>query len=157
MGILDRLKRAKQTSKEECSGLVNNAKKNSMTAIEYAKSFQKEFDYSKRSIGELEEILNYYSKDLEKSKPTENQVWSMSLIFGSYLGEVMLKNGLSEIGYCWGIQNIGDIPLLIAGDEKYIAPVDKVYKRLVNGAEDNVISFYQLIMKEGCCESKTGY
>ena len=43
MGILDRLKRGKRTSKEECSGVVSNAKKNSMTAVEYAKSFQKNF------------------------------------------------------------------------------------------------------------------
>ena len=108
-----------------------------MTAVEYAKSFQKEFNYSEMSIGDLEEILDYYSKDLLESRPTENQVWSMSLIFGSYLGEVMLKNGLSERGYCWGIQNTGDIPLLMAGDEKYITPVDKVYKRLVQRIINN--------------------
>ena len=149
MGIFDKLKRGKQTSKEKCSGIVSNAKKNSMTAVEYAKSFQKNFDFSERSIGDLEEILDYYAKDLLESRPTENQIWSMSLIFGSYLGEVMLKNGLSKRGYCWGIQNTGIIPLLMAGNEKYITPVDKVYKRLVNGAEDNVISFYQMAMEEG--------
>lgn len=110
MGILDRLKRGKRTSKEECSGIVSNAK---------------------------------------KSRPTENQVRSMSLIFGSYLGEVMLKNGLSERGYRWGMQNTGNIPLLMADDEKYVTPIDKIYKRLVNGAEDNVVSFYQMMMEEG--------
>ena len=104
MGILDRLKRGKRTSKEECSGVVSNAKKNSMTAVEYAKSFQKNFDFSERSIGDLEEILDYYAKDLLESRPTENQVWSMSLIFGSYLGgsdvkkTVFLKEGI--IGEC---------------------------------------------------------
>ena len=41
MGILDRLKRGKRISKEECSGIVSNAKKNSMTAVEYAKSFKR--------------------------------------------------------------------------------------------------------------------
>lgn len=149
MGILDRLKRAKQTSKEEYSGIVNNAKKNSMTAVEYAKSFQKEFNYSEMSIGDLEEILDYYAKDLLESRPTENQVWSMSLIFGSYLGEVMLKNGLSKRGYHWGMQNTDNIPLLMADDEKYVTPIDKIYKRLVNGAEDNVVLFYQTMMEEG--------
>ena len=149
MGILDRLKRGKRTSKEECSGVVSNAKKNSMTAVEYAKSFQKNFDFSERSIGDLEEILDYYAKDLLESRPTENQVWSMSHIFGSYLGEVMLKNGLSKRGYHWGMQNTDNIPLLMADDEKYVTPIDKIYKRLVNGAEDNVISFYQMMMEEG--------
>lgn len=149
MGILDRLRRGKQPSKEECSGIVSNIKKNSMTAVEYAKSFQKNFDFSERSIGNLEEILDYYATDLLESRPTENQIWSMSLIFGSYLGEVMLKNGLSRRGYRWGMQNTDNIPLLMADDEKYITPVDKVYKRLVNGAEDNVVSFYQMMMEEG--------
>ena len=37
----------------------------------------------------------------------------------------------------------------MAGNENNITPVDKVYKRLVNGAEDNVISFYQMAMEEG--------
>ena len=37
MGILDRLKRGKRTSKEECSGVVSNAKKNSMTAVLFGK------------------------------------------------------------------------------------------------------------------------
>ena len=149
MGNLDRLKREKRTSKEECSGIVSNAKKNSMTAVEYAKSFQKNFDFSERSIGDLEEILDYYAKDLLESRPTENQVWSMSHIFGSYLGEVMLKNGLSKRGYHWGMQNTDNISLLMADDEKYVTPIDKIYKRLVNGAEDNVISFYQMMMEEG--------
>ena len=52
MGILDRLKRGKRTSKEECSGIVSNAKKNSMTAIEYAKTFRKEVRIVERSISE---------------------------------------------------------------------------------------------------------
>ena len=57
MGIWDRLKRGKRTSKEECCGFVRNVKKNSMTAVKYAKSFQKNFDFSARSIGDLEEII----------------------------------------------------------------------------------------------------
>ena len=149
MGIFDRLKRGKQTSKEEYSGIVSNARKNSMTAVEYGKSFQKNFDFSAKSIGELEEILDYYAEDLLESRPTENQIWSMSLIFGSYLGEVMLKNGLSKRGYHWGMQNTDNIPLLMADDEKYVTPIDKIYKRLVNGAEDNVVLFYQTMMEEG--------
>ncbi len=47
------------------------------------------------------------------------------------------------------MQNTGNIPLLRADDEKYVTPIDKIYKRLVNGAEDNVVSFYQMMMEEG--------
>lgn len=146
MGIFDRFNRQKKENNNNEIEIM--AKKNSATAIDYAKDFDKEFDYSKKSIVSLEEILDYYSNDISKSKPTENQIWSMSLIFGSYLGEVMLKNGLSEKGYLWGKSNSSNIPLLIKEDGSYITPNDKVYKRLVDGNVDSVISFYELAMEE---------
>ena len=127
--------------------VTENAKQNCNTAISYAKSFEKDFDYSRNSIKDLEEILDYYSKDISQNRPTEHQIWSMSVIFGSYLGEVMLKNGLSEKGYKWGQDNTSDIPLLINAAGGYVTPNDKVYKRLVNGTEDNVIYFYDAIME----------
>lgn len=121
--------------------------KKSNIAIKYAKSFQKKLDYSQKSISDLEEILDFYSEDIFKSKPTENQIWSMSIIFGSYLGETMLKNGLAKKGYKWGKDNSSNIPILYKSESDYlIAPNDKVYKRLVNGKEDSVISFYDVCM-----------
>lgn len=144
MGLFDKFKKD-NIQKVEIENIV---KKNSNTAINYAKSFEKEFDYSKNSIKDLEEILDYYSNDISKSKPTENQIWSMSVIFGSYLGEVMLKNGLLKKSYKWDKDNNSNIPLLVANDGSYITPNDKVYKRLVNGKEENVISFYDVIMEK---------
>ena len=41
--------------------VTENAKQNCNTAISYAKSFEKDFDYSRNSIKDLEEILDYYS------------------------------------------------------------------------------------------------
>ena len=87
MGIFDRLKKRNTDNKNNEIEIL--AKKYSATAIDYAKDFNKKFDYSKNSIVELEEILDYYSNDISVSKPTENQIWSVSLIFGSYLGEVL--------------------------------------------------------------------
>lgn len=114
------------------------------TAVDYANSFSKSFDYSKYSISDLEEILQYYHEDVAKSMPTENQLWSMSCIWGAYLGEVLLSNGLEKIGFEWNITEDSTIPVLKRNDE-IIAPIDKVYKRLVNGSEDNVISFFDVI------------
>lgn len=127
--------------------IENSIKKNSDTAISFAKDFQKDFNYSKESIDDLEGILDYYSNDILKSNPTENQIWSMSIIFGSYLGEVILKNGLFEKGYRWRKDNFSDIPILVADGGWHITPIDKVYKRLVNGKEDSVISFYKVAME----------
>ncbi len=143
MGIFDKFR--KPDPKLSQAQII--ARKNSDTAVDYAKSFQKEFDYFPDSIADLEEILEYYSNDISESKPTENQIWSMALIFGSYLGEVMLRNGLSEKGYAWEMDGSSAIPLLGNVDGKYLAPVDKVYKRLVNGGEDNIVSFYDIFME----------
>lgn len=142
MGIFDKFRR--KGNKDDT--IENSARKHCKTAVDYAKSFQKKFDYSPDSIKDLEEILEYYSNDISVSQPTENQIWSMAIIFGSYLGEVMLKNGLGEKGFHWGKDENADIPLLSDQNGNFITPNDKVYKRLVNGAEDNIVSFYDIIM-----------
>lgn len=146
--MLEVMKNYWKSMAEEMEAEVGNDKsvieKHSDTAVEYAKSFEKDFDYSKDSIKDLEEILDYYSNDIRKSNPTDDEIWSMAVIFGSYLGETMLKNGLSEKGFHWGTDNTSDIPLLMF-DSKYITPIDRVCKRLVYG--DSVVQFYDFFMK----------
>ena len=96
MGLFDMFKKPKQTANNMNHEWTDYAQKMCATAIEYANEFNKTLDYSENSIVDLEEILDWYSKDVSVSKPTENQIWSMAIIFGSYLGETLLKNGLSE-------------------------------------------------------------
>ena len=148
MGLFDMFKKPKQTANNMNHEWTDYAQKMCATAIEYANEFNKTLDYSENSIVDLEEILDWYSKDVSVSKPTENQIWSMAIIFGSYLGETLLKNGLSEKGFVWGKEPSSNIPLLIRNDSAYLTPNDKVYKRLVNGSEDSVISFYRFATKE---------
>ena len=148
MGLFDMFKKPKQTANNMNHEWTDYAQRMCATAIEYANEFNKTLDYSENSIVDLEEILDWYSKDVSVSKPTENQIWSMAIIFGSYLGETLLKNGLSEKGFVWGKEPSSNIPLLIRNDSAYLTPNDKVYKRLVNGSEDSVVSFYRFATKE---------
>lgn len=148
MGLMDFFKRKKVTTSDNDNRWSLYAQKMCVTAIEYANEFNKKLDYSENSIADLEEILDWYSKDIAISKPTENQIWSMSIIFGSYLGETLLKNGFSKNGFEWGKESSSSIPLLIRKDGSYLTPNDKVYKRLVNGSEDSVVSFYRFATKE---------
>lgn len=120
------------------------------TAVEYASDFRAVFDYSNESIESLEGILDYYSNDLRQAQPTENQIWSMALFFGAYLGETMLRNGLADKGYEWSVEDGSSYPVLSLASGYTAAPIDKVYKRFVNGAEDNVVSFYSYGMEEFC-------
>lgn len=123
------------------------AKKMGQTAVEYAKDFNINFDYSEKSIADLERILDYYHKDISASKPTENQLWSMATIFGAYLGETMLNNGLEEGGFAWGLDAEYNIMLLVGENNSYMTPIHKVYNRFINGPEDSVISFYDIMME----------
>ena len=148
MGLFDMFKKPKQTANNMDQEWTLFARKNCIAAIEYANEFNKKLDYSENSIIDLEEILDWYSKDIPISQPTENQIWSMAITFGSYLGETLLRNGLSEKGFIWGTEPSSNIPLLLRNDGAYLTPNDKVYKRLVNGSEDSVISFYRFIAKE---------
>ena len=58
----------------------------------------------------------------------------------------MIKNGLLKNRFFWKTDNNSNIPVLSDDCGNHIAPVDKVYKRLVNGMEDNITSFYKFIM-----------
>ena len=143
MGIFDMFKRQKPSAKNENNEWAAYAQKMCATAIEYAKEFGKTLDFTENSITDLEEILDWYAKDRLVSNPTENQILSMAIIFGSYLGETLLKNGLAQKGFAWGIDAFSNVPLLIKDDGSCLAPNDKVYKRLANGSEDSVISFFR--------------
>ncbi|MBO9605565.1 MAG: hypothetical protein J7639_06425 [Paenibacillaceae bacterium] len=129
---------------------------NSQTAVKYAKSFGKTLDYSEASIKDVEEILDFYSKDLNPGffkrtirkisgkQPTANQIYSMATIWGTYLGEVIRIYHSNNCDWC--LDNVfgdGEVLHLQIGQTK-VFPIDKAYKRLINGAEDSVISFYDL-------------
>lgn len=130
----------------------NNNEKNSMsinyegicdTAIKYAKDFEKEFDYSRQSIESLDDILQYYYEEIQKTNPAEKSIWKMAVIFGVYLGESLLKAELTSQGYIWSIDE-DNVPRLKKDNNFIMSPVDKVYKRLKNGPEDSVLSFYNI-------------
>jgi len=131
--------------------------RNCKTAIEYGKSFGKNLDYSESSIEDVEEILDFYSKDLNPGyvksfvrkvtgkKVTVNQIQSMATIWGVYLGEVVRIHSSSNCN--WFVENVfgdGEILHLQIGQTKAF-PIDKVIKRLRNGPEDSIVSFYRVI------------
>ena len=145
MGLFDVFKGRKQNAEKQSSEWAARAEKMCAHAIEYGNEFNKNLDFSENSIADLEEILDWYSKDIAISKPTENQIWSMAIIFGSYLGETLLRNELAKKGFAWGTEASSDIPVLIKDDGSYLTPNDKVFKRLVNGSEESVVSFYRFV------------
>lgn len=111
-------------------------------AVGYAGAFSKTFDYTTKSVEDLEEILQHYHADMVRSAPTDRQIHSMALIWGAYLGETILRNGGTEAGYAWS--TVEGRPVLQKPDAWEIAPVGKIEKRLRTGPEESVTSFYNM-------------
>ena len=122
-------------------------------AINYAKNFKKELDYSDRSIKDLEEILEYYYRDIKpgsfteffkkkekKKKPTVNQIYSIATIWGIYIGETIRKKTPNNA--FWEKEET----LYLKSGETKIYPIEKVYKRMKRGSKDSVSEFYDLII-----------
>lgn len=111
-----------------------------------------ELDYSPESVKTVEELLAKISPQLRRSwfrrlfriGLSEAAVDTICKMFGGYIGEVVRR----KRGGVWQIvQNpIGDenVIALVNGDDK-IFPPSKVFKRLVNGDEDDVWFYFQVV------------
>ncbi|MBD7913267.1 MULTISPECIES: hypothetical protein [Clostridium] len=114
-------------------------------AVEHGQSINKNLDFSDKSIVEVEGILDYYSKDLKNSdearKPTDNQIKSVATIWGIYLGETMRRK-VGE-GCIWEYNKEQGFYITVNGADAF--PINKAYRRIVLGSEDNIISFYEII------------
>ncbi len=111
-------------------------------AIEHAKQLGiSTLDYTSESIEDVEAILRYIHSHIENLKEQEDTLWDFSTHYGIYIGEVMLKNTLSELGFEWYYD--GNMHILKNGSN-IISPITKVYKRITNGDDDNVRIFYKV-------------
>jgi len=115
-------------------------------AVTIANAYDTNLDFSEESITSLENLLDGFAKGIPMHKPSEEHICNISMIFGTYLGETLLKNGLAEKGYYWDIVKLSPFPVLTHENGNILTPNNKVYKRLVDGEEDNVVSFYKFAM-----------
>lgn len=111
-------------------------------AIKFALQFGKSFSYKAEDIDAMEEILEIIHNDYIEKAIKDESVEKIAISMGIYLGQVMLENKLSECGYEWVIDE--NQPCLAKNDANKMFPVTKVWKRIVNGIEDNVKSFYDI-------------
>ena len=122
-------------------------------AVSAAREMNITLDYREESIEQLEKILTHLYDQrpvfLGKAAPGEEdpvqkQIDSMSRIWGGYFGEVIRR--------CWGGEwTLETYPGTVAPvvtidvDGARIFPAMKVYRRLTNGASDDIAQFYRLI------------
>ena len=60
-------------------------------------------DYTAESAKGVDEILENYHDNIENygGADGEKTLWNAAVMFGAYIGEVLLRQGLSEKGFAW--------------------------------------------------------
>jgi hypothetical protein len=116
-------------------------------AVETARNdFKVNLDYSYDSVERVEDILG----QIRESKPTDAEERRHAVRFGAYVGEVMR----AQTGGTWEVIVMKPDKPGLTGEHLVIKhpdggitfTVDKAYKRLTNGEQDNVWFFYQVIV-----------
>jgi hypothetical protein len=123
-------------------------------AIELAGKMGEKLDFSEDSLKKVEDILEKYHNDIPKGFikrmfkkcPTQEEIIQIAKVWGGYIGEVMHKSFGGE----WTLEDLfgeKNLIVLTVGETK-IFPVAKAYKRIVNGKEDDIYFYYEVIKKE---------
>lgn len=108
-------------------------------AVQTAREFRAHLDYSEQSLLEVETILNRLADGAPSDDMTE-----VCKMWGSYLGEVVRR----RFGGEWTIETypgkqFATLTLSVGGTKLF--PTMKVHRRLTQGQDDNVWSFYKMV------------
>jgi hypothetical protein len=125
-------------------------------AIEAARAnYQIDLDFSDESVKQVEEVLaRVYSavrrgwfRNLFRTGLNADQLDTICKMFGGYIGEVIRR----KHGGFWSVIDSptgeGKVICLERGDDKIFPPA-RVYKRLTNGAEDDVWFYFQVVTSD---------
>jgi hypothetical protein len=109
-------------------------------AVQEARQFNAQLDYSENSLIEVEMILAQLAGRASASEPADE----MCKMWGSYLGEVVRR----RFGGEWSVETYPGKPfatLTLSVGANKLFPSMKVHRRLTHGENDNVWSFYKMI------------
>jgi hypothetical protein len=126
-----------------------------LDAVDHARSrFGVELDFTPASIEHVEAILAKLHSSiprglfrLVKRGPSEDTLDQLCKMYGGYVGEVFR----SQRGGTWRYDREvlpGHLVIALANGDSRIFPPSKVRKRLDNGPEDNVWSYFRVFMNE---------
>ena len=121
-------------------------------AVDFANlKFGMTLDFSSESIEKVEQIADtlYQARPrgflarIFRRGPSDADVEQICKMLGGYIGEVFRRNK----GGDWAIHP--DFNALgVQRDQAWIFPPSKVHKRLANGPEDNLWSYFRVVLDE---------
>ena len=107
-------------------------------AVSFARKSGVELDYTNESIERVEKLLSQFYDEFQVGQPpAESEYASVANTFGPYVGNTLIRN----LGKGEWIKGAGDAWVVLVDDHQYLFPA-KVYRRLKNGPEDNVVALY---------------
>ena len=112
-------------------------------AVEGAKIWGLELDYSAESLESLEKLAHLLYREHRIHSIPEHILDGIAELYGAYLGEVLLRSGLKELGFAWTEGEDGEIG--IGREDCWMGPMTKVYKRITLGPEHDMMSFFEVM------------
>jgi hypothetical protein len=125
-------------------------------AVDHARAnWGLDLDYSVDSVRSVEDALAKLHGDIPRGLvarlfrkgPSTEELTQMAMMYGGYLGEVLRKKAGGEWAFDLDIMPGSQVVALRKGDTRVFPPA-KVHKRLVNGPEDNVWHYVQILRKD---------
>lgn len=125
-------------------------------AVDFAQNnFKITLDYSPESIEYIEKIAAQLEASIPKSKfarlfkkgPSDEEIDQVCKMLGGYIGEVYRRERNGEWGFNQDVAPGNLVIELKCGDLAMFPPA-KVHKRLVNGAEDNLQSYFTVMVEQ---------
>ncbi len=115
-------------------------------AIRMAEIFEMPFKGDESDIDTLEGILRGLHVDyLNGFLKGENMV-SIELMFGVYLGQFLLDRCLKQYGFKWDTSE--GVPCITMGKENKVTPISRVHRHIVNCTKEDDIRGLYIIVKE---------
>ncbi len=96
-----------------------------------------DMDYTVESLARLEPIIQQNRVLKANNIIDDNTAWQLAINFGSYYGEVMLRDSLAANGYAWQLDESGIPVLSDAKGINAIRPITKVYKKIISENEND--------------------
>ena len=104
-------------------------------AVETAKNISEiDLDYSRKSLADLDTVLKDICRIKQKGLLHDDSAWAAAVNFGTYYGEVMLRDSLQFRGFSWKIDASG---MPVIADEKGLCSVSPIYRtyKIISGEE----------------------
>ncbi|MCI8403214.1 MAG: hypothetical protein HFI38_14175 [Lachnospiraceae bacterium] len=124
----------------------DTAKSIAEDAVRYAMQSGIRLDYTGESAQNVDAFLGACHDSLDKYDGDEGAktLWNVAVLFGTYTGEMLLRCGLAEKGFTW-VEDDGLPILSIPGSQTAVSPITKAHKRILNGEEDSMKSFVDVV------------